>query len=301
MFDNLPNLRALRAFEASARCGSFSLAGAELSLSPGAVGYQVKQLEAQIGVALFYRSVRRIDLTPAGQRLYQLVSRQLRELADEIRMISPGQGAHVLTIAVSTYFVTRWLSQRMGQFLNQYPDITLRLQHSVNSPDFALESVDAAIRWSDGRWPGYCVERLMDSPMMALCAPEVAAGVCGNPDPDNLKGLVFLRDQATMDRWPDWFRMAGLEDRWSTTGPVIEDPNVRVQSAIDGQGMVLANRLVEDEITRGRLVEPFPVRLQDSGYDFVYPEGAAQRVPFRQFRDWLLNQAGGANTDQTIR
>ena len=113
MFEHLPPLKSLRAFEAAARLGSFTVAARELSLTQGAVGYQVKRLETSLELALFHRSVRQISLTPAGRSLYRTVHRLLRELDDEVHAISPRQQPMLLTVSVSTFFVTRWLSQRL--------------------------------------------------------------------------------------------------------------------------------------------------------------------------------------------
>ena len=138
MFKQLPPLKALRAFEAAARHSSFTRAAMELSLTQGAISYQVRHLEADLGIALFKRSARQVSLTAEGQSLYRTTHRLFRELEDEIHHIAPGQDQLILTVSVSTYFVTRWLSQRLGNFLNRHPEITLRLQHSVNDPDFTV-------------------------------------------------------------------------------------------------------------------------------------------------------------------
>ena len=166
MFQNLPSMKALHAFEAAARHTSFTDAAAELSLTPGAIGYQVRQLEASLEVALFDRRTRQVVLTAAGEKLFRSAHHLFRELDAEIRQISPQANPNLLTVGVTTYFVTRWLSQRLGHFMNEYPEVTLRLQHSVNDPDFTVEEVDLAIRWGDGLWPG------SQSELLIVCAPD---------------------------------------------------------------------------------------------------------------------------------
>ena len=291
MFEHLPPLKSLRAFEAAARLGSFTAAARELSLTQGAISYQVSQLETSLDLLLFHRAVRQVSLTEPGQRLYRTTHRLLLELDQEVQEITPQAQPQILTLAVSTFFVTRWLSQRLGRFLNAQPSITVRLQHSVNDPGFDLGSVDLAIRWGKGEWPGMIAERLMASPMMALCAPSLLDGETPIRTFEDLRQQVFLHDQPGNDGWAEWLAQAGLEDLGDGPGPVILDPNVRVQSAIDGHGLVMANRLIRDDIERGRLVAPFDLELDGYGFYLVYRAETERRKAFQMFRDWLREEA----------
>ena len=100
----------------------------------------------------------------------------------------------------------------------------------------------------------------------------------------------MLRDQASTDYWPEWLKKANLEQPLAT-GPVIVDPNVRVQSAIDGHGMTLANPLLDSTIPEGALCEPFDIRLEGYGYYLVYSNQAEGIRQYQVFRDWLLLEA----------
>jgi LysR family glycine cleavage system transcriptional activator len=295
MFNHLPPLKALRAFEAAARNGSFTEAAKELSLTQGAISYQIRILESSLGISLFKRSARQVNLTDAGQSLFHTTHRLFRELENEIHSIAPGKEQLILTVSVSTYFVTRWLSKRLGQFLNSHPEITIRLQHSVNDPDFTFKDVDLAIRWGDGSWPHGESEMLIPSPMIAVCSPQLMAGDNGLKQIDDLRQRTFLHDQEGNDGWAEWLAKAGLEALESGPGPVIVDPNVRLQSAIDGQGLVLANILILDEIDSGRLVEPYNIRLEGYGFHLHYTDSTKRRNAFLLFRQWLLNEAESFN------
>ena len=295
MFNKLPPLKSLRAFEAAARHTSFTEAAKELSLTQGAISYQIRRLESKLNLALFHRSVRKVALTEAGQNLFHTTHRLFRELEDEIHRIAPGKDQLVLTISVSTYFVTRWLSKRLGNFINNNPGITLRLQHSVNDPDFAVEDVDIAIRWGTGNWPGVESECLIPSPMFVVCSPQLLTGKNPLKHLKDLRHQALLQDQAGNDSWSEWLRKAGLEDIELDTGAVIIDPNVRVQSAIDGHGLVLVNRLIDEDITAGRLVKPFDIELDGFGFHLTHTPTAMQRHVVQLFRHWLLEEAGRYN------
>ena len=292
MFASLPSLNSLRVFEAAARHQSFTVAAEELAVTQGAVSYQIRRLEGALGIDLFRRKTRQVALTVEGERLFRAVHRMLRDLDDEVRAISPRSDRMVLTVAVSTYVAARWLSPRLGRFFSAHPEITLRLQHSVNDPTFAVEDVDMAIRWGDGSWPGVASELLLASPMMPVCAPGLIEGgaSCG---PENLHAHTLLHDQPGIDLWDEWFVKAGVDGPPAGTGLTITDPNVRVQAAIDGQGVVLADCLIDNEIDAGRLVAPFEIILDGYGFHMLYETQAARRPAFRRFREWILAEASG--------
>jgi LysR family glycine cleavage system transcriptional activator len=291
MFQHLPSLKALHTFEAAARHGSFVAAAQELAVSPGAVSYQVKQLEEALSTPLFDRKTRQVVLTSSGEALFRTVHRQFQELDSTIARFAPERSARALTVSVSTYFVTRWLSQRMGRFLTAHPNIVIRLQHSVNDPDFRLEDTDVAIRWGDGNWPNCHSELLLPLPMIAVCAPSLLHGGMAIKHVSDLQHVPLLRDQGLIDRWGEWLVQAGAPDV-KIDGPVIVDPNVRVQSAIDGLGIVLANPLIQNLIDDRRLCEPFDTRLDGYAYYLVYTDRVASSPAFNSFRTWLLTESG---------
>ncbi len=287
MFQHLPSLKSLHAFEAAARHGSFVLAAQELAVSPGAISYQIKQLEASLTKPLFIRKTRRVVLTDSGEMLFQTVHQQFRELDTTLSRIAPERGTRTLTVSVSTYFVTRWLSPRMGRFLTSHPNVVIRLQHSVNDPDFRLEDTDIAIKWGDGHFGNSHSQQLMALPMMAVCSPVLLEQ--GLKSLEDLPGQTLLRDQGPLDFWESWLDKAGIESS-GVNGPVIVDPNVRVQSAIDGHGLVLANPLLNSVIESGRLCEPFDIRLHGYGYYLVYSDRAIESQSFQAFRQWLQSE-----------
>jgi len=250
MFYNLPPLKTLTAFEAAARYCSFSAAANELSLTQGAISYQVKQLEQSLGIKLFHRSVRQVELTVEGKRLYKTTQQLLQTLKDEIHLIAPNndKNQQILTISVSTFFATRWLSKRLGDFLNSHPQITIRLQHSVNDPEFMVDDVDMGIRWGNGDFVGCDSQKLLSMPMKAYCSPNLLKGKNAIKQLSDLKNQTFLRDQVGLDAWHEWLSHAGLKDISIDSSTVIVDPNVRIQSAIDGHGILLANPMLFEEI-----------------------------------------------------
>lgn len=294
MFAHLPSLKALHAFESAARHRSFMGAAEELAVSPGAISYQIKQLERSLGTSLFERKTRQVVLTENGERLFSSIHQQLRELDRTIGQITPQLASPTLTVSVSTYFVTRWLSPRMGRFITEHPNVVIRLQHSVNDPGFRPDQSDLAIKWGNGQWDNSQSKLLMALPMIAVCAPSLIRGRYALTSLKNLTKHTLLRDQHSVDFWAEWLTRAGCKEL-TAKGPVIIDPNVRIQAAIDGQGLVLANPLINDLIESRQLCEPFATKLQGYGYYLVYNEQTAGNQTLTSFTQWLLDEAARSN------
>ena len=290
MFKRMPSLKALRAFEAAARYGSFKRAATELALTPGAISYQVRQLESHFETALFIRKTRQIVLTQTGKDLFHTTTRLSHEFDHEMQRVFPKRAKSMLTMGVSTNVVTRWLGQRLGSFLNAQPRITINLQHSVNEPDFNVSHVDLAIRWGVGQWPDSESELLISLPMIALCSPGLLSNSPGHKQPQELLKHVTLHGHDGDDYWPLWMEAAGLNPQQLQKGPMIFDPHVRIQLAIDGQGFVIANHLCQSDIDAGLLIEPFGVWAEGYGYYLVHERSQERSEPFRLFRDWLRVQ-----------
>lgn len=287
MYDNLPPLHSLRAFEAAARHLSFTKAARELHVTQGAVSYQIRQLEERLDRLLFVRRIRAVTLTAEGSRLFEVCQRTFQDLAQEIAALSPERDDGILIVAVSTYVTTRWLSRRLSPFFEAHPGTTLRLQHSINAPDFSIEDVDIAIRWGQAGKLGPRSRTLVPTPMLPLCAPALMSGERAIKSPSDLQWHHLLRDEPGEDLWPDWLALAGVPGLKTRAGQTISDPNVRVQAAIDGQGVVLADALVADDIAEGRLIAPFNTAIEGYGYHLLWSARSIARPGVRAFRDWL--------------
>ena len=292
MFKKYRYLNSLRVFEVAARNLSFTKAAEELYMSQGAVSYQIRELETRLSLKLFRREIRQVSLTDAGERLYKVTRRALIDIDSEITALTSSQDMATLTIAASTYFTTRWLSKPLTQFLNTHPDMALQLQHSVNTPDFKVGKYDLAIRWGKPPWEGVISRELMPMPMMPVCSPDLLKGHNTLQNhPISLASFTLLRDQENVDLWPDWLRKAGVPEEAIIHSRVIADPVVRTQAALDGQGIMLADGLVDAELENGSLITPFDINLEGYGYHVLWDETVELSPASVQFLGWLMTQA----------
>ncbi|MCP4430579.1 MAG: LysR family transcriptional regulator [Gammaproteobacteria bacterium] len=290
MQKKIGSLNGLRIFEVAGRKMSFTRAAEELHLTQGAVSYQIRELELRLGLKLFHREIRKVTLTEAGEQLHKVTRRALRAIDNEIHALTTNQKPMTLTVAVSNYVATKWLSYRLNGFLEANPDTVLQLQHAVNTPDFELGMYDLAIRWGKSPWKNARSRELLPMDMFPVCAPSLLQGSKGLRQPKDLYHATLLRDQENVDLWPAWFRKAEIFAESIGIGRTIADPVVRTQAAVDGQGVMLADNLVADELSRGDLVIPFNIALEGYGYHILWAQDMELSLVATEFYDWILTQ-----------
>jgi DNA-binding transcriptional LysR family regulator len=288
-FRNYDNLRS---FIVVARHLNMGTAAGELNLSKGAVSYQVRQLEAELGFSVFSRHRRNLDLTERGRELLHTAQAAFDALEQDISRLSERDKRRI-TIGMATYFASRWLSPRLMHFISAYPEIALRIQPLVDLMDLTANDLDIAVRWGKGEWQdrGMTVELIFSSPTMLTASARTGEEIESRGIKKVIEGQTLLHDRDDSPAWSDWFAHAGLEWSPGSENLVIPDPNVRVQAVMDGQGVALYDFLVDDEVAAGRLFQYADVSLGDYGYYLVYPDAAESDSAVRIFRDWIMQQA----------
>jgi DNA-binding transcriptional LysR family regulator len=283
-FDNL------RLFDVVARHLSFTAAAGELNLTKGAISYQINRLETELGFKVFDRRARGIALTERGKKLWHASQSAFLGLEREIEALRQETAPHI-TIGMSTYFASRWLSPRLMTFLADRPDVGLRLQPMVDLIDLQAGHIDMAIRWGDGAWTDMEIELLFACPAIPTAGKAIADRVAELGLEAVLPDLPLLHDRDASTAWTDWHQAAGLPYRSQRDGLVIPDPNVRVQAVIDGQGIALNDTLVAGELEAGQLARISTVELSDYGYYLAYPAAAMENPALRAFHDWIKQEA----------
>jgi len=285
----LPQLNALKAFEAAARYVSFTRAAEELCVTQGAVSHQVKALELELGIKLFNRERQRLTITDAGREYLAIVRDAFDRIAVGTECLVQRQSSGTLTVTTSPDFAAKWLVQRLGRLAESHPEIDLRLSATMHHVDFAREDVDIAIRHGDGQWPGLHVTRLCAETLFAVCSPRLASDLHKPSDVLKLP-LLHLDDQTA---WSAWFDAAGVTGMRAIHGPVLNRASMLIDAAVDGHGIALARTtLAAWDLINKRLVRPFPVALALSkSYWIVCPKATASLPKLVAFRDWLLAQA----------
>jgi len=291
----LPPMSALRAFEAAARLNSFSLAARELFVTHSAVSHQIRGLEAQLGFPLFIREGRGVRLTPAGQELAERTNAAFCEIGRTVARLRQRANPRRLTVTTMPSFAARWLAPRIGQFIEQHPDVELNIITTNAVLDFVRDGVDVAIRFGLGQSPpDETAERLLEDELMVVASPALLAGRAA-ARPSDLRMFPLLR--ADGEYWKPWFTRVGLDWDEPSTGLFFSDSSLILQAALDGRGVALTRRrLCEREIAAGRLVQLFDETLASArGYWFVRPADSPLTPLAQRFRDWIFAEAGAAD------
>ena len=292
MSRRLPPLNALRAFEAAARHESFTRAANELFVTQGAVSQQVKALEAELGLKLFNRERQRLVITAAGRDYLAVIRDALDRIADGTARLLQRQSTGALTVSTSPNFATKWLVHRLGRFVAAHPEIDLRISATLSHVDFVREDVDMAIRHGDGTANGLHLTRLCTEERFPVCSPKLLRGRRVPKTPAEIAAMPLLHFNDRQD-WMKWFQAAGLNNLPDLRGPVLDQDNMVIDAAVDGQGVALARTtLAAWDLIGGRLVRPSKLVLTVSyAYWIVCPRPAAQLPKIAAFRDWLLAEA----------
>ena len=143
-------LNGLRVLDAAARHLSFTRAADELAVTPAAVGQQVRALEDTLGVVLFRRTTRGLELTPEGEAGLRALRAGFLEFEEAVRAMQAGQSSKSLTIAAPRDLTARWLLPRLASYARADPELRFVLLASDGGLDFTEANLDLAVAWTTG-------------------------------------------------------------------------------------------------------------------------------------------------------
>lgn len=293
MFDRLPPLQTLRAFEATGRLLSMTLAAEELHVTHGAVSRHIKTLEGSLGVALFQRLTRRIVLTEAGAEFLLIVTRSLGELTREAERLRGHDSAMRLKINASVSFANKWLAPRLHRLKARHPELDVHLDVTDTYIDLNDREADVAIRYGSGRYPRVLAERILEETVTPVCSPAYRAKMGGLASLSSLARCTLLHEDGMLANWEQWLALAGVRNVRSDRGSAYSHGSLAIEAAIRGEGVALGRSvIVADDIAAGRLVAPFPhIRLEaERGHDLVYRMGSQDDPKVCALRDWLAQE-----------
>lgn len=288
----LPSLNAVRSFEAAARHLSFTLAARELSVTQGAVSRMVQALETELGLALFRRIGRTLELTSAGAAYLPHISAALESIAAATRSIRRLESGGVLRVTVLPTFAMRWLVPRLHSFQNQHPDILIDIITHENPPDFEVSSVDIGVFYGLGQWPHTDATFFMSEDIAVYCSPTLLKHGPDLNAPKDLGAYRLLQHTTRADAWHDYFKALGLQPPDMSRSPGFEHFFMLIEAAAAGMGIALLPKyLALEELDSGRLVCPYDVSLRsERAYYITHAKGAGCNRNVNLFKTWLLAQ-----------
>lgn len=286
---NLPPLAALRAFDAAARHGSFTLASEELGLTQAAVSYHIKILEERLGRQLFERSSKGVRLTETGRQFAVDVIAAMDALS-EAYSSTAGFARQTLSINAIPTFATKYLTTAIQAFKRRYPKIDVRLEISENYVPADSIEADVSIRLGKGKWPGMGKKFLFQANFTPMASPDLVKSASRLSRPSDICRLPCLSPGDP--RWQVWYDAAGVEDRRQIPDRSLHYGTqvIEAQAAAEGHGVaMLTPAFFSRELESGVLVQPFDILGNDgNGYWLLYPKSLSGTEKIRAFRTWIL-------------
>ncbi|HXZ91707.1 MAG TPA: transcriptional regulator GcvA [Burkholderiales bacterium] len=295
----LPSLDLLKGFEAAARLLSFTRAGEELHLTQSAVSRQIKDLEEQLGVALFERRHRALALTEAGRALFPAAAQVLqamRAATDRLRALS---ARRALAVTTTHSFAALWLIPRLARFTRAHPGVDVRIAADTRVQDLEREGLDIAIRHGAASLAGPNALRLFGERVFPVCSPKLLADP-KRPlhQPADLRHHVLLQYDDPDGRhpwlhWKTWLEVERLTDLRPAGSLLFSGYEQIIPAAIAGNGVALGRSpLVREALASGELVAPFKRSADPArAYFAIVSKNSAVRPEVAEFLAWLRAEA----------
>lgn len=291
MFSHLPQLNQMRGFEAAARLGSFKAAGEELNLSPTAISHQISNLEEKLGVLLFERKTRAVELTHKGSQLAEAVYQALQRLSVTIEEISFAKS--VLRVSTTTSFASMWLVPNLADFQKQYPEIQVEIKTTEDLIDIDRDrGVDLVIRYGCNKEENSGATKLVTEDFNAYGTETYIASH------KKLEEATFIETSwknkslplVSWSRWLEAFR-----PNTSVSNTIsFDQEHHSIQAALAGQGLVLASSVLAEMAIQQNWLKPLACGCSVQGltyYVLVSPhsENLYKSIVFKK---WLVEKLG---------
>ncbi len=290
----------LRAFEAVSRHLNFRAASEELALTQSAVSRQIQALEEEVGVSLFLRHTRAVELTSAGAQLLMAVSQALPRIDAAVRQIRQSAGRKSVSLTTFASFASMWLIPRLEAFQRDNPDIDIRIDASDQAVDLDIADVDLALRYGPASSMPPTALRMFGEQLTPVASPWLLKSGSPLRKPEDLMQFALIEagdahrthlEWLTWRRWADERKMSKFNPkRWLYFNYAYQ----MVQAALTGQGVVLARLpLVAESLANGDLIEALPHQRMDSpmAYWVIVGPRSESRPEIKAFCAWLQAQA----------
>ena len=283
-----PHLRNLRAFCVAAHHRSFKIAAEELFLTPSAVSHQMKELEDALGVRLFERKTRAVELTAVGHTLYGEVGPLLEAIDRSLTRVARRNRRTTLRLLLPPFFASELFVPRMASFCAACPDVDIQVDTRDPRPAVHSPAADISVLLSDTVPQGLKVSRLFSLSLVAACAKEHAPTVA------RLGGSVFRELALIVHKsrplaWNSWAQEVGLDAPEPKNLIELDTMFSVVRAAERGVGIALVpDALCGSWFESGALVRVFPVELAtEDAYYLVSRNEDCERSEVAAMMNWI--------------
>jgi LysR family transcriptional regulator, glycine cleavage system transcriptional activator len=287
----LPSLVALRNFEAAARHASFRRASEELSTTESSVSHQIARLEASLGVRLFLRTPRGVELSQSGRLYYPFLREAFEQIEHGTALVRRDDPAGGLKLQIYVTVAVRWLIPRLHRFKAAYPDILVSLDSSMMDWEFNAEAADLGIVYTTKPdRAGLTYTHLLTSPLILACAPHLASTIRAPGDLTKAVTLEVFTAPEDLRIWAAPLKGASFD---MTSVEKFDSYLLAIEAAVAGQGvLVVPEFMVHGDLEAGRLAEPLKARITPpGGWYLVIPNRKRNDRRVQRFKTWLQEEA----------
>lgn len=287
---DLPSLKMIGTFEAAARAGSFKDAADELGVTPGAVSHQVRGLEADLGMELFIRQARTVELSVEGRVLFDVVHRSMGEIDQTLRSLRALRETGQVSIGATTAVSSLWLTPLLSQFWRAHPDIQIT-QEVRDRPFRRPLSMDLTIEYAVEP-PSERSDVLSEDRLLPLCSPAFKDRNLHRLEQLAQAPLIHLDAKETnWTSWPNWFNSLGFQGELAARHRV-NNYAIALQLACDGLGVVLGWKgLASGMVASGQLVPLTDFETPSPGRFYLISSSPTPKPETVIVGKWLLAQS----------
>ena len=288
----MPVLNAIRAFEAAGRIGSFTGAARELNISHPAISRHVRGLEEQLGVKLFRKIARGVELTDNGKFYLEAISQALTQISEASENLRD-KIAGSISVSCEPTFAMKWLMKHLGGFRDKYPDIDLTLVSSADVSNIKGGDFDMAIRYCTHDYEGLEADLIADSPVY----PYGRSDLPDMKEPQELLNYPLLYGDRG-ELWSKWFKAAGHSNFIHPKNPNPMPTLLAIEYAVAGQGIVLTSpELAVTGESDKKLKRLSNIGLPFGAYHLMYLKNTIRRMPALAFRNWIVESSAELRTE----
>jgi DNA-binding transcriptional LysR family regulator len=287
----------LAGFEAAARHLSFTKAGVELFLTQSAVSRQIKELESELGVALFQRRHRALVLTEAGKEFYAAAAQVLTTMRSATDRLRAQVGKKALSVTTTHSFAALWLIPRLAGFTRTHPGVDVRITAETRVQDLERDGLDVAIRHGPASLAGSHAMRLFGERVFPVCSPDLLKNKPLEKPSDLARHVLLQYDDPDARHpwlhWKTWLEVAGIAELRPAGTLSFSGYEQIIPAAIAGHGVALGRSpLVKDLLASGDLVAPLQGSADPArAYFVIVSRNAAARPEVAGFVAWLKQEA----------
>ena len=293
----LPSLKALRVFAVAARHSSFQEAARELHLSPTAISHQIRDLEEQLGVALFRRRPRPVQLTPAGRQLFPALRDGFDRISSGVTALQGNQYDGPLIITTTPAFASRWLIFQLAALRAATENQDLAISASEEVVDLDDSTAHLAIRYGRQPDPNLNCTALCSDRYIPVARRELIASGPPIERPQDIRGYPLIefnwkRQDPLAPTWDRWFGEAGDAGTLGRAGVGsrlrFSEEVLAIEAALDGHGIALVSDfLVARELRHRALVPVSSLSIDGLTFFAMYPPDTRRRAALLAVVDFL--------------